>query len=183
MRSLNSPFFRHSPHRPAATTSQPSLRSSADEAYNRATEDLKNGNYNAVIADYSEVIRLKPNDPIGYWLRGKDYWYLDQNEKAINDYNEAIRLDPNSPGAYSDRGKAYRDLDQYDKAISDYNQAIRLKPDFAEAYLNRGDAYYLCKQYEKAISDAKAIHFKSDFGEAYRTKGVVLREIGGLRQG
>jgi Flp pilus assembly protein TadD len=154
-------------------------RGPIDDVYNRASEHLKNSDYKAVIADYTEAIRLQPGDSIGYWLRGLAYSHLNQNDNAVNDLNKAIALNPNFPLAYCSRGKAYRDLEQYEKAISDYNQAIRLKPDFAEAYSNRGNSYYALKQYEKAVKDyTEAIRLKPDFAEAYRNRAYAYEVVG-----
>ena len=154
-------------------------RGPVDEVYNRASEHLKNSDYKAVIADYTEAIRLQPGDSIGYWLRGLAYWHLNQNDNAINDLNEAIDLNPNFPPAYCSRGKAYRDLGRYDKAISDYNQAIRLKPDFAEAYSNRGNTYYALKQYEKAVEDyTEAMRLQPDDASAYEGRANAYDKLG-----
>ena len=93
-----------------------------------------------------------------YFLRGNDYAFQGQHEKAIQDYDEAIRLNPQFADAYYNRGTAYgRDLGQYGKAIKDFDEAIRLNPHDADAYYNRGAAYAKLGQQEQADRDfAKA---------------------------
>ena len=160
------------------------IRGPLDDVYNRASHHLKNSDYKALIADYTEAIRLQPGDPIGYWLRGLAYWHLNQNDNAIYDLNEAIDLNPNFPAAYCSRGKAYCDLGRYDKAISDYNQAIRLKPDFAEAYSNRGNTYYALKQYEKAVKDySEAMRLQPDDARAYEGRANAYDKLGESSKG
>ena len=50
------------------------------------------GQYERAIIDYSEAIRLNPQDSIAYYNRGLAYHHLEQDEQAIKDFDEAIRL-------------------------------------------------------------------------------------------
>ena len=81
------------------------------------------------IEDYSEAIRLDPDDANAYYNRGWDYDELGEYEKAIEDYSQVIRLDPNATDAYNNRGNIYYSLGEYEKALQDYDEAIRLDPD------------------------------------------------------
>ncbi len=59
------------------------------------------------IQDYTEAIRLKPNDAYYYSNRGDVRLLKGEYKDAINDFNEAIRLDPNNSGSFSSRGFAW----------------------------------------------------------------------------
>ena len=99
--------------------------------------------YSQAIADYSQVIRLTPNDATAYYNRGLAYYNKGDYDQAIADYDYAIRLNPNDAIAYYNRGLAYYSKGDYDHAIADYNHAIRLNPNDAIDYNSRGLAYYL----------------------------------------
>jgi tetratricopeptide (TPR) repeat protein len=100
------------------------------------------GTVGEVIADYTEALRLNPNDAEAYLNRGNAYADHGEIDKAIADYTEALRLNPNYADAYYNRGNAYAGHGEIDKAIADYTEALRIDPGYADAYYNRGNAYY-----------------------------------------
>jgi tetratricopeptide (TPR) repeat protein len=82
--------------------------------------------YDNAINDYSEVIRLDPNDVYAYESRGHSYYRKSQYDIAISDYSEAIRLNPNyASSAYASRGECYRVEGQYDAAINDFSNSLK----------------------------------------------------------
>jgi tetratricopeptide (TPR) repeat protein len=120
-------------------------------------DSLTDTYYSKAIADFTEAIRLDPENDDGYFHRGMTYHAQDEYAKAIADYTEAIRLDPQYVVNYYMRGITYHAQDEYAKAIADYTEAIRLYPKFAVGYHKRGSAY------QKLGNEAKA---KADFDKA-----------------
>jgi len=112
----------------AAMTPTPSVGTLSAWYYlDRAVKDAGNENWEGAIADYTEAIRLEPNNPSGFGGRGTAYNYLKQYRKAVSDFTEAIRLEPDFTSAYWSRGNAYYyGLKEYSKAVSDYTETIRL---------------------------------------------------------
>ncbi len=88
------------------------------------------------IADYTEAIRLHPNDAIARFNRGLAWLAKKEFDKAIVDFNRAIRLKPKYALAHYKRGNAWREKKEYDKAIADYTEAIRLDPKDASSDIN-----------------------------------------------
>ena len=130
--------------------------------------------YDKAISDFTQAIRLDPNDPRTYAERGTTYNLKHDNDRALEDYNQAIRLDPTLVGAYICRGNAYSGKGDYDRAITDHTQAIRLDPNFAGAYNARGAAYYGKGDYDKAIADfTQAIRLDPNFVGAYNARGAT----------
>jgi tetratricopeptide (TPR) repeat protein len=82
-------------------------RRSAEDFFNRAFEEAKNGDYDGAIADYTEAIRLQPNYADAFINRGIAYDSVKQYDKALSDLNEAIRLKPDFAYAYNGRGQAF----------------------------------------------------------------------------
>src|ERR1039458_2727660 len=109
--------------------------------YNRAASYDHKGDYDKAIADYSEVIRLKPDFSAAFNGRGNTYSRKGKSDEAIADFSAAIRLKPDYVFAFNNRCIAYKDNGEYDKALADCTEAIRLKPDDAEAFNNRGIAH------------------------------------------
>ena len=50
--------------------------------------------YDRAIADYTQAIRLNPDDAYAYYSRGKAYHWKDDYDRAIADYEQALRIDP-----------------------------------------------------------------------------------------
>jgi tetratricopeptide (TPR) repeat protein len=68
----------------------------------------KNRDYDKAIADYTEAIRLRPDDLLSYY-RAREWLYANKADldKAIADCSEVIRLAPEDSNAYYRRAWAY----------------------------------------------------------------------------
>ncbi len=105
------------------------------------------------IAEFTEAIRLNPNDSRAFAERGDIYRKKGDYDRAITDLTEAIRLDSTYSWAFAVRGAANRakgirdnenaamrhwgtgkseasflKTDDFDLAIADFTEAIRLAP-------------------------------------------------------
>ena len=112
----------------------------AGEYFNNGISYTVNGQYDQAIKDYSEAIRLAPNDSTYYNSRAYNYLLLGTPEKGLEDANKSIQLSPNQYN-YDTRGSIYRALSEYDKALADYTEALRLDPNYAFVYMNRAFTY------------------------------------------
>ena len=130
--------------------------------------------YDKAIHDFSEAIRLDPDEAYYRNCRG-EAWALSQDvDKALADFSEAIRLDPGDADVYQDRGDAWIDKNEIDKAIADYSEAVRLAPNVALSYVSRGHAWAVKKELDKAIADFdEAIRLSPEDADAHRRRGQV----------
>jgi Tfp pilus assembly protein PilF len=126
---------------------------SAEFYFERGNEHYIKGNYQSAIDDYSQAIKLDPEDAGAFNNRGSAYHNLKQDERAIEDYDQAIELDPQYAVAFNNRGYAYHDLKQDERAIEDYDQAIELDPQYAVAFNNRGYAFRALSSIEETQLD------------------------------
>lgn len=117
----------------------------AKQKYNEGNDLATKGNYQAAILKYTEAIKLMPNDPINYFMRGGIYFNFKNYKQAITDFNKFIELEQNFESAYLLRGHSYFNLNNYSQAIADYNKAIKLNPSATEAYFYRGKSYFYRK--------------------------------------
>ena len=138
------------------------------------------GKYEAAIADFSEAIRINPNEATFYYNRGLAKFHLGQHEAAIDDYDEvhqnpyyalrqywehyeaaivdydeAIRINPNYTEACYYRGLAKQHLEHYEAAIVDYDEAIRINPNYTEAYYQRAETNFSLYAFTEAIEDLR----------------------------
>jgi tetratricopeptide (TPR) repeat protein len=112
----------------------------AIEHSERGVAAYEQGDYERAIAEWSEALRLDPDNADTYVDRSWAYIQRGQHDKAIADCTSAIGLRPESE-AYNNRGIAYAAKREHDEALADFTEAIRLRPLGTKAYLNRGQLY------------------------------------------
>ncbi|MDE2135369.1 MAG: tetratricopeptide repeat protein [Alphaproteobacteria bacterium] len=145
--------------------------------FNRAGAYDDEGNAEKAIADFDEVIKLKPDHAKAYWSRGSLYWVKKDYDRAIADLTNAVKYDPRQASSFSYRGYAYSAKGQYDLAIADFSQAIALQPDDGDAFVNRCRAYNGKGDYDRAIADCdRAIELSrtSEATEGHDGRGDAL---------
>ena len=106
--------------------SQQSQFISADTYLRRGNDKMRMENYQGAIADYTQAIRLKPNDAFAYAVRGRAKEQLGQYFAAIADFDMAIRLKPNDAVAYVGRGIAKGNLGRFWEEKQDLRTAYKL---------------------------------------------------------
>ena len=84
------------------------------------------GQYLDAIADYTQVLRLRPNDAEAYYNRGYAKENLGQYEAAIADYDQALQIKPDYAKVYSNRGAAKCNLGRTAEAKQDFQTALIL---------------------------------------------------------
>ncbi len=128
------------------------------EAYmTRGEANDSTGQKEEAIADYTDVIRLQPDDTRAYFARGQIYQSQGDHDHAIADFSEFVRVAPKGFGAFLERGNSYREKGDLDRAIADYSEAIRILPNLSSAYHNRGVAYRMKGDRERAIADFRHV--------------------------
>jgi tetratricopeptide (TPR) repeat protein len=96
--------------------------------YNRGVSYFDKNMLDQAIADYTQAIRLRPDDSSAYYNRGIAYRHQGNVDQAISDYTEAIAIKPDDAHAYYNRAALYDSRGQRDLAISDYRQSLRYDP-------------------------------------------------------
>jgi len=66
------------------------------------------GRPDEAIADFTEAIRIAPDNAVAYSNRGNTYSNTGKLKQAIADYTQAIRLDPANPVRYAKRARVYQ---------------------------------------------------------------------------
>lgn len=135
--------------------------------------------YDRAIADFTEAVRLSPQNAMAYRYRGLSWNSKGDHDRAIADFSVAIRLNPGYAQAYVGRGMARASKDDYDGTIADANEAIRLDPSYAMAYVGRAYAWKRKGDKDRALRDyAEAIRIAPQLVSAYVDRGSMWRENG-----
>ena len=139
------------------------------------------GAFQQAIADFSESIRLRPDDASGFAGRARSEFSIRNFGGALDDYSEAIRLSPATANLYIARGHVYLSQGNLDASIRDLTEAIRLEPGSASAFNNRGLALRKKGDLEGAMQDySTAIAINPVYALAYENRGY-LHEARGQR--
>ena len=99
----------------------------ADIYFEQGISCYERGELDKAIENYSEAIRLAPENADAFNNRGVAWDDKGEYDKAIADYSEAIRLDPKGADAYNNRGIAWKNIGDGDKANADFAEAKRLR--------------------------------------------------------
>lgn len=132
----------------------------------------------AAIHDFSEAIRLNPEDGAAFYgradaLKVEAYMVSGSERKklatsAAEDFTQAIRLRP-VPLAldYINRSNAYSLSQDYERELSDLTEALRLDPaDIAEALVNRCLTYGELGRWSEALADCnRSLTFNGQVGQ------------------
>ncbi|MBL4850151.1 MAG: tetratricopeptide repeat protein [Planctomycetes bacterium] len=115
------------------------------------------------LADFSEVIRRWPDNPVGFTSRADARRLAEDWDGAIDDYSSAIAIDPNHKFAYLQRGRLKVRTGNMHGAIADFTQDTKHSKTRLSGLLNRGTTKHLIGDLEGALDD---------LSEAIRLEGV-----------
>jgi tetratricopeptide (TPR) repeat protein len=80
------------------------------------------------IADYSDAIRLEPQDSLAHRQRARAYAAKGDTEQAVAGFTESLRLNSLDTEALCGRADVYAGMDRQDLAEADYRAALKLEP-------------------------------------------------------
>lgn len=99
----------------------------------RATVYVSQKKFQEAIADYSEALKIKSDDPDTYERRAYAEMQLRDFDKALHDYNEAIKHNPQEAKYYQVRAIIYQEKKDYKAALADTEKTLQLDPNNADA--------------------------------------------------
>ena len=147
----------------------------------RGERRVRGGDFDLAIADFGQAIALKPDNALGYHLRGNAWSGKGELDRALVDYDVAINFEPNNPALLRDRGIVWRRRGELDRALVDFDYAIRLGFSDASAYNERGQVWHEKKRYERAIADFnQALKINPNLASALVNRGIAWRSNGDL---
>ncbi len=127
----------------------------------RGIAHVASENYESAILDFTEVTKLKTDEPNGWFNRAEAFYHRGNFGPAIHDYDVALRLNSSDAQALTGRGLSAYAMGKHEDALADFRRVIELHPENDAAYLNRGDAYQAIGKWQLANEDyERAIEIK-----------------------
>ena len=146
---------------------------------NRGVAYNKKGEYDLAIADFTEMMALRRNDPQAHRNRGATRANHGEYELAIKDFDKAIDLNPEDARVYNMRGKAYSAIRNYESAAADHIKALELQPNDFAGYFGLGLADFGKKDFSSAVANYRqAILLNPASAEAYGNRGEAWLHLG-----
>jgi tetratricopeptide (TPR) repeat protein len=99
----------------------------------RAAVYLQQQNFPAAIADYSEALKIKPDDSDLLERRAYAFMQLKDYDHALADYNHAVKVEPNDVKHYLLRSYIYEVKGDVKNGMADCDTALKLQPGNPEA--------------------------------------------------
>ncbi|MGH9555081.1 MAG: tetratricopeptide repeat protein [Terriglobales bacterium] len=99
------------------------------------------GRYQRASECYSEVVRLAPDDMLGWILLAQSYRDAKQPQRAVQTLDNAHRVRQGTAETWFLLGESYSDLDRDLPAASAYREAVQKNGEFAQAWFGLGRAY------------------------------------------
>jgi tetratricopeptide (TPR) repeat protein len=139
----------------------------------------RQGDFAAAAGDFSQAIRIAPNDPLYLTARGRVLLADNKLDEAIADFDRVFKLSIINPEVSALRGEAYYWKKNYQAALADLNRAIQYKPSLGAAYLNRARVYKAQGELDKALPDLdKALTINPKHAAALKNRCVVRATLG-----
>jgi len=126
-----------------------------------------------------DAIKLKPDIPNGYCIRGLIFKSLNKYHDSRISLEKALEIDPNYFDAYINLGLLSKDSSNYNDAEKYYLKAIEINKKSAIAHLNLGACYREIPDVEKAIYHTElAIKLDGELKNSYLNLATIYNQIG-----
>jgi tetratricopeptide (TPR) repeat protein len=151
------------------------LKNLANGYYFRGVAKADKNDYDGAIGDYTQALKVDPQDPDYLNSRAQAYEAKNDLDKALADYNQSLKVNPKSIYAYNNRGAAYQRKGDYARAAADYGEVTKLQPNNIDAWSARCWVRAMSPgQAQQALSDCdQALKIKADVPDVLDTRGFV----------
>lgn len=158
----------------------------------RGNAAYSRGDYPGAVAEYSQMVRMRPQKQDGYDLRGMAYYREEQYRLSAQDYRTAIRL--SAPEAISWSNLAYAEdaYGDHRQAVRDFSRSLALDPVIRDrpgwtadahdgtpnAVKGRMWAFFESGQYPLALKDCNALIAVHPYPASIAVRGKIYRQMG-----
>jgi lipoprotein NlpI len=128
----------------------------ADEAIKKASQALKDHDFEAVLKAAAKAVELDPKKAMGWYFRGEANSHFRKHEAAIKDYDKAYELDKTLIDAVNQRGGARFCLGMVKESIEDFEKFIEAKPKAYDSHWRYGISLYYAGRFADGAKQFKA---------------------------
>ncbi len=112
--------------------------------------------YTGALADYTQVVKLKPDIAQGYFSRGVIHHKLRDYTSALSDYNQAVAKDEKFWSAITNIGHIKYEKGDVQGAFSQWQQSVKINSNAAEPQMAMAVALYTQGKQQLGLNMAQA---------------------------
>jgi len=171
--------FKHSTEALADVNNAIKLESlNPDYIFLRGLIYSSDGKTQEAVSDYTQVLKITPDNLGAKYNRACNYMTLGKNDLAIKELNDDIAYEP-CPNNLIKRANYFEAKEDYATAVKDTTQAITIDPDDVKAYITRGYEYCHLKKLKQALKDLnQALVLDPKSAWAFYQRGVAYSDLG-----
>lgn len=145
----------------------------------QAAEKSKQGDYDATLVLYHNLLSDFPGEYEIYEARSEFFFRMNDYENAFSDLENVIKLMPNEIAPIFRRGRWNLKLGNYQKTVVDMSKVITERGEYFidTAYFFRAEAFFYLHEYEKALLDCEHIPNDLYLGPDHMTKKELNNKI------
>jgi serine/threonine protein kinase/WD40 repeat protein/tetratricopeptide (TPR) repeat protein len=180
-------FEPESDARPVDVAGPPALKATVDTelrvAWNiwrdQGQESLKGRRWLVAVGQFTNAIKLKPDEASCWYGRGSAYSALSLPKDALADFVKATELEPTQWSYWSSRAATKGQLVRWREAVDDYSMAIKLSPSDGSLFQARGIAHGRLNQWQEALADHdKSTQLNPKDATCWRRRGDANARLG-----
>jgi protein O-mannosyl-transferase len=155
--------------------------SSSDNYLNRGAARANQGKFPESIEDYTEALRLRPEQPMAMSNRGYARMRMGDFDGGLKDVDQALSWMPSYAPGYRVRGEIHQRQRKWREAEEDYTKAIEHQKVMVEAWTERGAVRSRLGKFKEAVEDSStALLLYPENFQAYLNRGLARGELGDL---
>jgi tetratricopeptide (TPR) repeat protein len=144
---------------------------------------LHHGREDEALADFQEVVRMRPGDEIARNNLGSALLQQGRVDEAVAQFEKGLATASNSPVLRDNLGASLARKGELDAAVAQYRAAVNAQPDYARAHRDLGEALSQQGRSDEAIAHLqKALELQPDLAEAHYNLGSLLWQRGRVEE-
>lgn len=125
---------------------------SLDEQLKQATQAAQRGEHAKAIEQLSAAIKARPEEPIAWYLRGREHFRAGQVNESVADFDQYVRLLPSAENQQWERGISYYYAGEFAKGARQFENYQKFHDQDVENSVWR----YLCVARAESVEKAQA---------------------------